>query len=160
MPDVWLSLLARSSLKAAIVACFYALAGALLGGMLVYGLASLHPATVTRLIEKIPAISPGMIARVRLDLEQQGVWAMVAGPLQGIPYKIFASQVPQAGISLTTFLVYSIPARLLRFLAVAVACFAGVRILERWRSRRFALNALILAWVVFYALYFWRMPNH
>jgi len=159
VPDVWLSLLARKSLRHALVASLYALAGALYGGILVYLWASHDPATVTALIEKVPAISSGMIDEVRADLEQQGAWAIVTGPLQGIPYKTFASQAPEAGIPLASLLAYSIPARLLRFFAVTLLCYAGVRLLERWFSPSLVLRALLTCWIAFYGFYFWHMPG-
>lgn len=141
------------------MAGLYALAGALGGGALVYLWASHDPATVTALIEKVPAISSGMIDRVRADLEQQGAWAIITGPLQGIPYKAFASQAPEAGIPLMTLLAYSIPARLLRFFAVTLLCYAGVRLLERWFSPNSVLRVLLACWIVFYGFYFWHMPG-
>jgi hypothetical protein len=159
VPDVWLSLLARKSLRHALVASLYALAGALCGGILIHVWASHDPATVTALIEKVPAISSGMIEQVRADLEQQGAWAIVTGPLQGIPYKTFASQAPEAGIPLATLLAYSIPARLLRFFAVTLLCYAGVRLLERWFSSNSVLRALLGCWIAFYGFYFWHMPG-
>lgn len=159
VPDVWLSLLARKSLRHALVASLYALSGALTGGALVYLWASHDPATVTALIEKVPAISFGMIDQVRADLEQQGAWAIITGPFQGIPYKTFASQAPEAGIPLATLLAYSIPARLLRFIVVTLVCFAGVRLLERWLSPTFVLRVLLACWIAFYGFYFWHMPG-
>ena len=141
------------------MASLYALAGALTGGALVYLWASHDPATVTALIEKVPAISSGMIEQVRADLEQQGAWAIVTGPLQGIPYKTFASQAPEAGIPLATLLAYSIPARLLRFIAVTLLCYAGVRLLERWFSPSLVLRVLLACWITFYGFYFWHMPG-
>ncbi len=159
VPDVWLSLLARKSLGQALLASLFALAGALIGGILVYLWTSHDPATVTALIEKVPAISPGMIDQVRGELEQQGAWAIVQGPLQGIPYKVFASQAAVTGMPLATLLAYSIPARLLRFIAVTLLCFAGVRLLERWLSLGRVLRVLLGCWIVFYGFYFWHMPG-
>jgi hypothetical protein len=120
VPDVWLSLAGRRRLQTGLRACLFALAGALLGGALVYiGGAHDKQATIT-LLEKIPAISPAMVARVAMELADHGTGAIFIGPLTGTPYKLCAAQAVDAGIGLAVYILMSMPARGIRFVLVTL----------------------------------------
>ncbi len=160
VPDVWLTLIAvRRGLMPAFVACGWALAGALAGGLAMYSWGAFDPATARDVLETIPAIDRDMIDGVRSALRDDGVAAVFFGPLQGVPYKIYAVEGSAAGVGLAAFLAVSVPARLLRFVLLAVVA----NVVSRWvlgrTGPRLRAGVLLAAWAVFYAIYFSVMPG-
>lgn len=155
VPDIWLTAIAvRRGLKPALLACLAALAGALLGGLVMYGWGASNPETARAVLDWVPGIDVTMIAEVQTALNEDGAMAMFLGPLQGVPYKIYAVEAAGAGVGLATFLIISVPARLLRFLMLAVAVRAILRALSGHVDPRFRTGLLAGAWIVFYAAYF------
>ena len=155
VPDIWLTALAvRRGLKPALLACLAALAGALLGGVAMYGWGAANPEAARDMLDWVPAIDPAMIAKVRIALREDGVTAMFLGPLYGVPYKIYAVEAAGTGISLAAFLAISIPARMLRFLLLTIGSWAISAALSGRTSPRFRTGLLAGVWAVFYAAYF------
>jgi hypothetical protein len=77
---------------------------------------------------------------------------MSLGPVRGIPYKVYAVEAPGKS-TLLDFALFSIPARLWRFVVVWLG-FAGAGLLLR-KMGRASLAPLLHAvfWVVTYAVY-------
>lgn len=160
VPDVWLSLIAvRRGLTPALIACGFAVAGALLGGAILYAWGVTDPGSAREALDWIPAIDKGLIKDVRRSLSRDGVGALFVGPLTGVPYKIYAVEASAAGISMLAFLSVSIPARLLRFAAVTVVAWTISRLLERHANRFIRTLILLAVWAAFYAIYLSVMPN-
>lgn len=160
VPDVLLSAVALRDRTRALLLCLWALGGALLGGLVMYLWGRHDVEQASDMLEKIPAISQAMLARVGDDLEQLGSLATFLGPLSGTPYKIYAALSPEAGISLIAFLLVSIPARVVRFALVAwITAWLARRLLGDW-SQRARLGLLLALWGLFYAGYFLVMPWH
>jgi membrane protein YqaA with SNARE-associated domain len=160
VPDVWLTLIAvRRGLAPALVACGWALAGALAGGLAMYAWGAFDPAAARDALETIPAIDREMIDGVRSALRDDGAAALFLGPLKGVPYKIYAVEAPAAGIGVLAFLAVSVPARLLRFVLLA----AVANLLSRWLLGRTGLRLrtalLLAAWAVFYTIFLSVMPG-
>jgi hypothetical protein len=154
VPDVWLTVIAaRHGIRPALIACGFAVAGALLGGLAMYLWASADPAAALALLDRVPGITPGMIDTAGAALRAQGVFALVFGAFAGVPYKIYAVQAPGAGIGLLLFLAASVPARLMRFVLLVgmAATFTGL--VDGWLSKRVVLVLVVVAWVAFYAAY-------
>jgi membrane protein YqaA with SNARE-associated domain len=159
VPDVLLSWLALRDRRTALVACGFALGGALAGGLLMYAWGAAGPAAAVQAVEQVPAIGADMLARVRGELAQQGAWATLFGPISGTPYKTYAIQAHGAGVSVWAFALVSVPARGLRFVLVALlAEFVARRAFPRLglHARRMVLAAV---WIAFYAFYFTVMPG-
>lgn len=159
VPDVWISHAALRSLRQGLWAGAFALAGALVGGILVYALGLRHEAALLALYDRLPAIDRGMIEQVGAQLQSLGGAGMVLGGFSGSPYKLYAAQAGSAGMELAPFLAASALARGLRFGAVAlVAAWVG-----GWLAGRFGLRAtrraLVGFWVLFYAWYWSWMPG-
>lgn len=159
VPDVWLSIVGRENLRVGLIACLYSLLGAIVGGVIMYVWGWQELAGAIGIIEKIPAISTAMVNRVHTDLIEQGVMAMILGPLSGTPYKIFAIQASDTGIGIWLFVLTTIPARLIRFILVTVFCHYALKILAYSKLGRNKLVALITGWMLFYLLYFSMMPG-
>jgi len=159
VPDVWLSIVGRNKLLIGLVACIYSLAGALVGGLIIYlwGAYDLEKAHMT--IEKVPAVSPDMMARVYLELSEQGVLAIMLGPLRGTPYKVYAVHAADIGIGLWQFVLISIPARIIRFVLVTSCCHFALKAIGKLNIKTDPLVILLTGWVIFYAYYFLVMPG-
>lgn len=160
VPDVLLTVIAqrRGFRMAAVAACF-AVAGACLGGALMWRLGRDHQDAMVALLDWVPAVSLAMIARAGPAVSEAPLQALIAGAFSGVPYKVFAAVAANAGVSLSGFLLITIPARATRFLLSAAAATLADRIASRWLARRTRTRLLILAWTVFYVLYWLIAPN-
>lgn len=156
VPDVWLTRLALRGARPAWIGALVALAGALCGGTVVYLWSVRSYDAAAAAVQAVPAIGEAMVARVGRDLERNGLVAMVLGGFSGTPYKVFALEAPRAGIALPVFLLYTIPARALRFAAaVSVTRLVGPKLPDRPRTR---VGILLGFWCVFYVAYLSLMP--
>jgi hypothetical protein len=125
------------------------LGGALIGGSLMYFWGLHSPQMALAFLSHIPGIHDPLIARIGTQLEDRGLVAVLLGPLQGRPYKIYAVQWGVLHGGLGSFLLVSIPARAGRFLLSVLIPFALRRSLRPW--------ALACAWVAFYIYYFVKL---
>lgn len=154
VPDVLLSLLALQNRRRAWIACGYAVAGAMLGGALMYTWAAHDPAQVRSLLISIPAITPDLPDQVRTQLHEWGYASLFAGAFSGVPYKLYASEAGDAALPLVGLLAITIPARALRFvLVVAVVNGIARRWLGGWTQAR-RVVVLLACWALFYGGYF------
>jgi len=149
VPDVLLTYLALKEPRTALRASLAALAGALAGGAAMYAWGSQSPDTARVFLIHVPAIHESTLARVDLQLEARGLPALFLGPLGGIPYKIYAVEWGQRHGAMAGFLLTSVPARYLRFLAAVVVASLLRRFVRAW--------LWATAWVIFYVFYFWRL---
>ena len=159
VPDLWSSIVGRDKLRRGLIACLYSVAGSLAGGSIVYFWGSLDLTGATFVLEKTLAVSAEMVTRVHEELNDLGEWAILFGPLRGTPYKLYAAQAANAGINLFSFLLISIPARLVRFIAVTTFCHYALQALKRLGLRVNSLTILLTAWTLFYLAFFLVMPN-
>ncbi len=153
VPDVLISYRALSSFKAALRACVFSIAGAVIGGTLMYVWAA-HSSQALQAVQAVPAVSSAMVSTTRGDLQQHGTTAILEAPLRLTPYKLYAVLAPASSIGLLSFIVFSILARLWRFVLVASITSCLSRLLGRLLNYRQRLAILCLAWISFYALYF------
>jgi len=157
VPDVLLSWYAIHNRRKAFFACLYALAGALLGGALIWWWGHHDIGAARAFLARVPAINTALIDNVGEQLQNSGFTALFVGPIKGIPYKIYAVEAAHLGLGFVGFLLVSIPARLMRFFAVA-ALFAGVgQLLQLKFSLRTVRLAHLSVWLLFYTWYFWVM---
>lgn len=160
VPDLWLTVVAvRFGPHTAMRACGFALAGALAGGIVMYGFGSFDPIAARTMLDWVPAVGPAMIAGVHDSLASDGIVALLAGPLAGIPYKIYAVEAPHAGIGFLSFLAFSVPARLIRFVATTILALVLSRLLAPYVSEPARLRLLLGVWAAFYLFYFVAVPN-
>jgi membrane protein YqaA with SNARE-associated domain len=160
VPDVWLSVVAVwRGRDAALRATGWTIAGALLGGALMHAWGTWDPEGAAATLDRVPAISPAMIAGVHDELERQGVAAVVLGGVTGVPYKIYAVLAHGAGLQLPLFLLISIPARAIRFVLVVLIADWINRPLARRLTLPRRCGVLGLAWLAFYGFYFAVTPN-
>jgi len=158
VPDVLLTLIACRALKPALKATTFALLGALVGGALTYAIGRRDPVNARAFLDQIPAISPALISRVSSQVSENGLWAVLLGPMKGIPYKIYAVEWASREGNLVTFMLISIPARYIRFVLAAVFARGIAQAIGPLTDHRPAIEMSILAviWVAFYSFYFYR----
>ncbi len=159
VPDVCLSYLALRSLRGALIACVFATLGALGGGVLMYAWGATDPQAATVFLDRVPAVSAGMIDGVEQALAGKGPGAVVIGSFIGTPYKIYAVKAAVLELSLPLFLLLSIPARLSRFVLAVVVTRTVVSTLGAKWTRRRRFWTLVTFWVLFYAAFLGLMPS-
>lgn len=154
IPDVFLTLVAvRLGLRRSWRLAVLATAGAVIGGLVVYAWASLHPASVTSAMQLLPGIERSMIDSVNADVAAHGSAALLAGPWQGRPYKLFAAASGELGLSAIGLALLTIPGRLGRF-AISIALASYLRwFFSRWIPQEVMLATWAAFWVVVYAGY-------
>lgn len=159
VPDVWFTYLVLFHLNLALWSCLFSLIGALVGGIAMYQWGKKHFGQASQIVESLPGISKVLLEREHQILRQKGLWAILIGPLKGIPYKIYAICAPSSGISLSQFLLISVPARSIRFVLVTLlADLAFHRLLPKL-SVPVQITVLSVFWLIFYAGYFVKMRN-
>jgi membrane protein YqaA with SNARE-associated domain len=157
IPDVVIGWAALSNWRRGLEMLAAACAGALVGGLLLYGLAANHPAEVVAAVDAVPFVHGAMIETVARDYQRHGPLAILFGPGNGIPYKVYAALAPPV-VDPASFALLTIPARLERFLP-AWLIFATV---GGWFRRRIAEHPrataviFIVAWLIGYVV-FWSL---
>lgn len=159
VPDIWLTILARQGLRTALLACAYALGGALLGGMLMYYWGAEDITGLIAVLDGIPAVNQTMIQETAAQMGDTGLTAMLFGPLSGTPYKIYAGFAGHLDYALWLFLLLSVPARLLRFVAVTLLSHYLLRLIQRYFPTANLLLIIVSLWLLFYLFYFSLMAN-
>jgi len=118
VPDVVLSAVAIADWRLALWCCLAATAGALAGGVVMYVAGRRDDDGLRALFLRIPGIGPAMLERVTQQVASRGFLAVLLGPLYDTPYKLYATEAGRRRLSLPVLMLVTIPARLLRFLAV------------------------------------------
>lgn len=154
IPDVAISVIALNGDNAGLEASVYTLAGALLGGWVMFYWGRSNLEKVLQTILKLPAIRSVDLERVRADMEKYGSLSMMWGPTLGIPYKIYAAYAHLFD-SFFTFILISIPARMIRFVIVAMAIPYVMSKVAPNASLTAQVLIVLLIWIVIYSVYFY-----
>jgi membrane protein YqaA with SNARE-associated domain len=154
VPDVLLSYYAVNNLLRALILAAVATVGAVCGGVVLFHFAPAHYEQFQSFFVEIPGISTDMLLRVKAQTSVDGLNAVFWGPLQGIPYKLFAVEASAQDLPLSVFVPVSVAARYLRFVTVSIMSGYGVRRLLNGHSSSTKYAALSMCWLVFYACYF------
>jgi membrane protein YqaA with SNARE-associated domain len=156
VPDVLLSAIGCRSIRAGLKASMLVIAGALIGGTVMYKAGGHFPEQSKAFLTHIPAIHSKQIDRTQSQLAAYGILALLIGPTEGIPYKIYATEWGIQHGNLIVFILISIPARGIRFLLSVFLANGICRWIQPWTKRRVKTEMTILAivWIVFYAVYF------
>jgi membrane protein YqaA with SNARE-associated domain len=160
VPDVLLSFIAqRRGMLAALAVMLFVVAGAVLGGLVMWWIGGAYPEQIVRFLDSLPAISPGMIEKARAAQAEAPFAVLLAGSLSGVPYKVFAATAQAAGVSASWFLLITIPARSVRFVLAIVATVLIDRVVSKWLSLRARSRILAAFWALFYAVFWAVMPG-
>ena len=155
VPDIllgWVGLNRPRSIVAAVVA---ATAGALVGGVRMHRRAQQERA---RLLD-IPGITDAMLADAHRRFASHGWAAVVRAPIDGIPYKVYATESGVAGRPVAELIAWTPLARVWRFLVTAIGAAVVGRSFSRSVRRHEGtwLAATVGFWVVVYVRYFARL---
>jgi membrane protein YqaA with SNARE-associated domain len=153
VPDVALSVISLNSINDGLIACLYAVGGAMTGGAVIYYWGRNNIEKVTRIFLRIPAIRPKDIDKVHAELKKMGIAAVLFGPLLGIPYKIYAAYAHLFSSSFY-FLLITIPARIVRFILVTLITPHIINWLFPSASHEVQVRGILLIWAILYTIYF------
>lgn len=155
IPDVILSLyaLTASNFTKVARANIFCLSGAMTGGLILFQASVHHHAFIQEGISRIPAIHGYMIEHVNRTMSADGLAAILFGPLSGVPYKLFAMEGP-AYTGLLSFMLISIPARLIRFITVSAIAFFLSHITFASLHLKWKILIWAAVWVIVYTIYF------
>ncbi len=156
VPDVALGLIALFNWRKGLWANICAVAGAMIGGAIMYLLAANNPAGMNQVLDVVPLIDMEMVGLAHSQLQSGGLWMMVVGPKEGIPYKVFAVQAGILGLPLLQFVLATIPARMIRFLLVVFLVGIAGRVFRKFVEKYPLLFVGIYAyvWLCIYIVYY------
>lgn len=151
VPDVFVSLVAaRRGTAMGLRAALAATVGAIAGGIALWLFVRARPDAATAMLLALPGIDNAMRAGVANSMEGGWFAALLRGGVSGVPYKLYVAEAATRALDPFLFFAASVPARLLRFAAVALIAGAiAPRIGMRWRVPLWAG-----AWLLIYAVYF------
>ena len=155
IPDIllgWITLNRPRSIVASVIA---ATAGAVIGGVRMHQHAREEHARLT----EIPGINDALLLDAHERFASRGWVAVLRAPLDGIPYKIYATESGLAGKPLAELIAWTLIARLWRFILAAVGAALIGRAFSRSvrRSEGLWLAGTIAFWVLVYVRYFARL---
>lgn len=157
VPDVWTSRVGLRRPKRALGTTVSALGGAMAGGAVTYWWGRKVAANTSRkALAKIPAVTDAMISGVEQEIAESGPASLLRGPTRGVPYKLYARAAGLQRTPLTAFLAWSVPGRMIRFLAVTAAVSGIAALGRRWfpgMSERRISTVFWLCWAAFYAVF-------
>jgi membrane protein YqaA with SNARE-associated domain len=156
IPDVYILFVALFHWRRGLLVTLASVAGSLVGGALMYALAAQDGTAMTALLTHIPLISPQMVETVALRMQTDGLVGMVDGPVQGIPYKVYAVQAGRQSLPFLLFLLMTIPARLERLLPLTLggAVCGGIFIKLTRHHTKLMIGGYAGLWVGVYILYY------
>jgi hypothetical protein len=159
VPDVGVAFIAAMSPRNWWKAALTSIVGTLVGAVALFlAIQFWLGAHALQLLLWVPGIHRADLAIAATRISQHGAGALLGAAFQGIPYKVYATQLTLTGVSLPVILLWTIPSRALRLVPVAAAAGAGGRILQSSLRRHFGLwvAGYVLFWVAFYAWYWSR----
>jgi len=158
VPDIFLGLVALFNWRKGLLSTVFTVAGAMVGGIIMYTLSSYNASAMDRFLTFVPLINANMVNSVNQQMRAMGLMALVTGPLEGIPYKVYAVQAGAIGSPLLPFLLATIPARLERILPVALLGTAIGIAFKKFIGRyaNLVVVAYIILWICIYILYYIR----
>ncbi|MGH9188470.1 MAG: hypothetical protein ACRD0Q_00325 [Acidimicrobiales bacterium] len=156
VPDVGVGALALHRRRRALAAAAAAIAGALVGGIVLILATRAAGPGVLDVLAKVPGVPDRMIVAAGAEVDQRGAVAMLLGPLRGTPYKLYAAQMTLKGWSLLSLLAWTVPARAIRIVPVALLSALVGRLLRRPVSLHplIATGVYLLPWYGIYVAYF------
>ena len=159
VPDVLLSWLALRERRVALIACGFAVIGALIGGAVMYFWGAQDLSGVRDVLVQLPAVDVALLDRAQQQIHHMGVLALLQGGFSGIPYKAYVVHAASAHIGWFGLLSFSVLARGIRFVVIVWLTRLVVRRVFPNASLTQQRRWLLLGWLMFYAFYFWRMAS-
>jgi hypothetical protein len=161
VPDVYISFATVFALRAGVIAWMFSVLGSLIAVCLVWVLVTIigMGGGYISFLEMLPGISRDLVETNTVRLAADGLPYTPLLILGGIPLKVYAAIAFMIGTPLGGVLVWTLFARFVR-IAPVFALVALVRFAMRSHvdtHPRFWITLHVIAWVLFYAFYFWKM---
>jgi 1-acyl-sn-glycerol-3-phosphate acyltransferase len=158
IPDVLIFPLVLAAPRRWFLISAVALAASLSGGLVAYMCGA--SSAGSELLHAAPVVTDRMIDVARSTLQERGAFGLLAQPLSGIPYKVFAFQAAPSGLGVVEYLGMSALARGSRFMAAALlGAGSGTllrRIWERFFSKFLVLYTIGFGIGLARVVYHWR----
>ena len=133
----------------------WALAGAVVGGLLAFGWGAWSIESANRVMAGLPAIDHAMITAVSSDVADDGPRALVSAPLQGRPYKLYAAATGGLGGSPVALALWTVPGRAWRFVGLTLL-FGALEDLRRRYLARIPQWPFFAGWGFFWLVVYAR----
>jgi len=158
VPDVLLSFVAILEWPRTWKHVLAAIAGATLGGALLFHWASVEPSRARAAVGSVPFIRESMFTKADEGLREGGLISVFLGSVSGLPYKLYAVQAPRY-FRANYFLLGTPAARAVRFLLVWIGFGAAALGLKSTfpRSKPWLPAIYAALWIASYALYWGRI---
>lgn len=155
IPDVLLSYYAlrTNGLKKIFLLNIICIAGAALGGGVIFIMSSIDHSAVIDFMLAVPAIHTYMLQHVESEMAAGTFTALVTGPLFGVPYKLFAAFAPLY-TNIFIFILFSIPARFIRFIIISLLAYMLSHKIFKGLSVKVKTLIWLLVWIIVYVIYF------
>ncbi len=152
IPDVFLTWVAvRKGMRPALRLSVVAVAGAVVGGLFTYGWGAADVGSGELAMAWLPGIDAAMIDRVADEVAAGGSAALLDGPRQAQPYKLYALAAGDQSASVPGLVWWTIPGRAFRFVLSSVAAGILGVLGRRFLPRRLVVGVWALFWVAVYA---------
>jgi len=158
VPDIILTRQSLLNRKSSWSLLAMAVGGALVGASVAYLLLHNRAEFYVSLLENLPGISTAMITGTERELTESGFWGVIRGSFGGMPFKLYTHAAFQLNVPLWLFLLWSLPARGLRFaLLMLISSIIGKRARSVDRATLSRIHVGI--WLAFYVAYFSYFPR-
>lgn len=131
----------------------------MIGGAILYWFGANQYEPTRQFLLTVPLVSENMLTIAGSHLRDHGMYGMVIGSGQGIPYKIYATLCGQFHSDFWIFLLATIPARALRMALSIIVC-SGIATLYRKCFRHYDRHLLItfvIVWISIYSAYTYKV---
>ena len=156
VPDVVVGAVALHRPSRSLAAAGAAVAGAVVGGAaLALVVAAVGPDALD-VVRAVPGIPDRMVDASSAEVQARGGVALLLGPAAGIPYKLYATHMALGGWGLPSLLAWTVPARALRIVPVAMLAALLGHLARRplARHRLLGTGIYLLPWYTIYVSYF------
>jgi membrane protein YqaA with SNARE-associated domain len=168
VPDVLLCYWAMKSAKEAMASTLAAVAGAMLGAVVLYACLDLDASSYTffhGVWRSLPGFRAKMAEAAADHLRSAGARGLLSGPSSGIPYRVYVLEAWKLKLSLGELLLWTPFARLERIVIAPLAVLALRFLTERVLTPRFRrvrwnwvlAGLIVIYWVSLYIWYWWSL---
>lgn len=159
VPDVGVAFVAALSPRDWWKPALASIAGTLIGAVLLFVAIHFWLYANARLgLLLIPGIHPSTLSAAEARIAASGAEALLPAAFSGIPYKVYATELTLAGVSLPALLAWTVPSRLIRLVPVAATAAGLGHLASRLIDRYLPLIAGLygISWAAFYGWYWSR----
>lgn len=160
VPDIAVGAVALYGWRRGLRAAAAAIAGAVLGGLVMYAVARGAGVDVRAFLTRLPAIPDRFFGEASAAIGEQGGRALIHAPARGIPYKLYAAEWALGGHHPVALLLWTVPARAARIVPAALVSSGGAWLWRRLfgdRREGLLLAGYAACWVTVYVVYFSRI---